>query len=199
MDIVDHVVALYMRLQRMEGRLAGKARHGTVQEVDTAKQLVRLRLGGTEAEPYLSPWIPYGQIAGPSTGLKVHAPPTVGQNMTLLSPTGDLRQSVAAPFTWSDQAPSPGSTADPVATYGEVRFDLTPSGLKITAGTAVVDVTTAGITVEFGGKGFRINGETLQMTHKFTAKDALGKPAHYVTGLDSGGDQAVDGNSNVIL
>jgi len=168
-------------------------------EVDTEKQLVRLRIGGNDEEPYLSPWIPYGQIAGPGTGLKVHAPPTVGQNMSLVSPTGDLRQSVALPFTWSDQAASPGTTADPAATYGDVRFDLTPTGFKITAGTAVVDVNASGITVEFGGQGFRIDGTTLQMTHKFTAKDAKGKPAHYVTGLDSGGDQAVDGNDNVIL
>jgi len=199
MDLVDHLTHLYQRVQRIEGRVAGKARHGTVQEVDTAKQLVRLRIGGTDAEPYLSPWIPYAQVAGPGQALKIHAPPAVGQSMTLLSPSGDLRQSTALPLTWSTPAPSPGQTADPVATYGQVRFDLTPTGLKITAGPMIVDITTSGIIVELGGKGFRIDAAALQMTHVFKAKDPIGQPAHYVTGLDTDGDQAVDGNPNVIL
>jgi phage baseplate assembly protein gpV len=199
MDLVDHIVGLYMRLQRLEGRLAGKARHGTVQEIDTAKQLVRLRIGGTEDEPYLSPWIPYGQVAGPGTGLKVHAPPTIGQSMTLVSPAGDLRQSVAMPFTWSDQAAAPGTTGDPVLTYGQVKVEVGAEALTLTVGSAVIKAATDGITIELDGKGFMIDGTTLQMTHKFTAKDPVGKPAHYVSGIDSGGDRALDGNANVVM
>jgi phage baseplate assembly protein gpV len=156
-DIVDHIVGLYIRLQRLEGRAASGARHGTVAEVDTATQKVRVRIGGTDEEPFLSGWVPYSQVAGPGTGLKVHAPPTVGQNMTLVSPTGDLRQTVAVPFTWSDQAASPGTTADPAITYGDVRIDLATTSAKVTIGGTILEVAADKIEATIGGAKLTLN------------------------------------------
>lgn len=197
--VVDHLVELYLRLHRLESRHSNAARKGTVAEVDTATQKVRLRIGGTDEKPFLSPWVPYGQIAGVGEGPKFHIPPVVGQTMTLVSPSGDLRQSVAHPYTWSDEAPSPGSTADPVFTYGQVRADIQPEKVRLVVGPATIEATPSKITVDVGGEGFVIEGGKLKMTSIFEAKDKLGKPAHYVTGLDSGGDQAVDGQATVIL
>jgi phage baseplate assembly protein gpV len=199
MDLVDHLLELYQRTHAQERRISSMMRPGTVAEVDPAARTVRLRISPEGEEAFLSPPIPYGQIAGPGTGLKVHHPPTVGQNMTLFAPTGDLRQSVAVPMTWSDQAPSPGATADPVMTYGMVKVEVGLSNMKVTVGEAVIDIATTGITVEFGGKGFKIDPVALQMTHQFRAKDMIGQPAHYVTGLDTGGDKALDGQATVML
>lgn len=190
---------MIQRIQDLERRVAGMMRHGSVKEVDTAKGLVRLSVAPEGDPEMLSAWVPYAQVAGPQTGLKVHNPPRVGQNMTLLAPSGDLRQSVAMPMTWSDQAQSPGQTADPAMTYAMVRVDVGLSNLKVTVGEAVVDIATTGITVEFGGKGFKIDAEALKMTHIFWAKDKLGHEAHYVTGFDTGGDKALDGQPTVIL
>ena len=190
---------MIQRIQDLERRVAGMMRHGSVKEVDTAKGLVRLSVAPEGDPEMLSAWVPYAQVAGPQTGLKVHNPPRVGQNMTLMAPSGDLRQSVAMPMTWSNEAPSPGQTADPAMTYAMVRVDVGLSNLKVTVGEAVVDIATTGITVEFGGKGFKIDAEKLQMTTIFKAWQALGHEAHYVTGFDTGGDKALDGQPTVIL
>lgn len=143
------------RIQALERRVAGMLRHGSVKEVDTAKGLARLTIAPDGDQEFLSPWIPYGQIAGPSTGLKVHAPPVVGQNMTLISPSGDLRQSVALPMTWSDQAQSPGQGPDPTATYGDFRIEILPGEMKITVPKA---------TIVAGGSTFELTGEGLKLT-----------------------------------
>ena len=199
MDAVDHIVALYQRIHALEQRTANMVRKGPVQEVDTAKQLARVKLSADGEDEYLSAWVPYAQIAGPGSNLKIHAPPAVGQNVTVFSPSGDIRQATIMPFTWSDQAQSPGTTQDPAMTYGMIRVDLGLSNLKVTVGEAVIDVATTGITVEFGGKGFKIDPVALQMTTQFRAKDMIGQPAHYVTGLDTGGDKALDGQPTVML
>ena len=137
-------------LAEVRGRLANSSRPGSVHAVVAETQRVRLRLGGTDAEPFLSPWAPYSQIAG---ALKVHTVPSVGQQMMLISPSGDPRQAVAMPFTWSDDQPSPSEAADEVVisfgdfhavltesdgllkvTIGEMRFELGPEGLVMVNG-----------------------------------------------------------------
>lgn len=140
------IVELNNRVSALERRIAGMMRHGKVAEVDTAAGWVRLDIGPGADGPLLSPKVPYAQIAG---GLKVHTPPSVGQQMTLMSPTGDSRQAVAIPMTWSDQNTSPGDGVDPVLTYGAVRIDLAPDGVTIAVG---------GVSVEISGDGVRING-----------------------------------------
>ena len=149
------------RIQALERRVAGLLRHGAVSEVDTAKGLVRLTIAPEADQAFLSPWIPYGQIAGPSTGLKVHTPPAVGQNMTLVSPSGDLRQAVALPMTWSDQAPSPGQGPDPAATYGDFRIEILPGEMKITV--PKVTIVAGSSTFELTGEGLRLVADKVQI------------------------------------
>lgn len=141
-DIVSHVLELRQRLQILEGRTARSMRDAPVTHVDPAKGLCRVRLGGTDAEPFLSPWVPYSQMAG---AVKGHVPVSVGQNVTLFAPGGDLMQAKVLPFTWSDANASPGSGADPVLTYGNVKVEVTAGGLKVTVGGTVFDLTTGGL------------------------------------------------------
>ena len=149
------------RIQALERRVAGMVRHGAVSEVDMANGLVRLTIAPEADQAFLSPWIPYGQIAGPSTGLKVHTPPVVGQNMTLVSPSGDLRQAVALPMTWSDQAPSPGQGPDPTATYGDFRIEILPDEMKITVPKATI--VAGGSTFELTEGGLRLVADKVQI------------------------------------
>jgi len=135
------------RIASLEARLAGMVRHGPVEEVNTAEGWVRLNLGEGDHGPLLSPKIPYAQMAG---GLKVHAPPTKGQNMTVIAPGGDPRQSVALPMTWSDQNAAPASGADPALTFGDVRIDLTAGGLRISVGGVSLDISGAGVAITGG-------------------------------------------------
>ncbi len=151
------------RISELERRLANVVRHGTVAEVDVARG-VRLRLGGTDAEPFLGPWVPYGQSAG---ALKVHTPPSVGQQMTVFSPAGDFRQGMAVPMAWSAENPSPsGATDENVVTFGGVTIKLTGEAVEIAIGGVKVTISGTGLAID-GGE-ITHNGHKIDDSHKHT-------------------------------
>ena len=111
---VRELVELVSRVAELERRFAGVLRHGTVAEVDPERQRVRLDLGpahGAEGR-FLSPWVPYAQFSG---ALRVHTPPTVGQQLTAMSPSGDFQKAVALPLTHHSGNPSPSTAGDEFA------------------------------------------------------------------------------------
>lgn len=144
------IIDLAARVSALERRVAGSMRHGTVAEVDPAEGWVRLDLGPGDGGALLSPRIPYAQMAG---ALKAHVPPSVGQQMTVLAPTGDMQQGVAMPLTWSDANPSPGDSADIAITLGDVRIDMNGSGLTLAVG---------GVTLEISGAGLKVRGGRIE-------------------------------------
>jgi phage baseplate assembly protein V len=88
-------------------RLANIIRIGTVEEADFATARVKVRFG-----EILTGWLPFGgQRAG---GMRVWNPPSVGEQVVVLSPSGDLAQGVAMPGLYSDAKPAPGSTGTAV-------------------------------------------------------------------------------------
>lgn len=142
------VVELAARIAELERRFSGTMRHGTVEETDPSRHRVRLKLGtDVEGKPFLSPWIPYAQMAG---ALKVHVPPSIGQQFTLMAPAGDWQQAVAVPFTWSNQNPAPSESGEEnVLTFADVRLTLKDGRLEISA---------AGVNLELTGNGLAITG-----------------------------------------
>lgn len=139
-------VEVMARIARLEQRVANMALHGPVTDIDPKKQLARVRIGGTDEAPWKSPWIPYGQFAG---GLKVHTPPTVGQNMTLLNPTGDPSQGVLLPFTWNNAFKSPSENGDEnVLTFGNVRIEIKDDRLFAKVGGSEITVTGSDVTIK---------------------------------------------------
>lgn len=152
---------LMRRVAEIERRLANLVRHGTVEQLDAEKHLVRLRIGeGDDRQPLIGPWVPYGQIAG---DLKVHTPPTKGQQMTLFNPAGDFRQAVALPLTWSDQNPAPSKSADEnVLTYGSVTATLKEKSLEFKVGDARVFISDQKATLEFGGNKVVVDGAAVR-------------------------------------
>jgi phage baseplate assembly protein V len=88
-------------------RLANIIRIGTIEEADFAAARVKVRFG-----EILTGWLPFGgQRAG---GMRVWNPPSVGEQVVVLSPSGDLAQGVAMPGLYSDAKPAPGSTGTAV-------------------------------------------------------------------------------------
>ena len=165
MSGVEHIIArLAGRVAELEWRVENMQRHGTVAEVDAETSRVRLIIGGTEDEPMLSPWVRPAQMAG---ALKVHALPSVGQTMTLFSPSGEMAAGVAVPFTWSNDNPSPSDSAEAnVITFGSLRIEVTEGGLKVTAGATVLDVTVEGVAIE--GDDLTHNGVFIGDIHRHT-------------------------------
>jgi phage baseplate assembly protein V len=135
----EQLTALMRDVADLKRRADTTVRHGKVAKVDAEKHRVKLTIGGTEKEPQESPWVPYGQIAG---ALKVHTPPSVGQQMTLFAPTGDFRQAVALPLTWSDENKSPSDKPDEhVLTFENVKIVVKKDSVKLSVGDASIEVT----------------------------------------------------------
>ena len=146
---IHELVELASRVAELERRFAGMMRPGTVEEVDPKKQIVRLNFGDSDdGKPFLSPWVPYAQIAG---ALKVHTPPSKGQQFTMLSPSGDWQQAVALPLTWSDQNQSPSDKGDEhVLTFGNVRITLKDNLTEVKVGDVTMKVTGDGVSITGG-------------------------------------------------
>lgn len=143
------LAAIAGRIADLERRVFGMMRHGTVAEVDPAQSRVRLRLGdSTAGGDFLGPWVPYSQIAG---ALRAHIPPSVGQQMTLVSPSGDMRQAVAVPLTFSDDIPAPSEAGDQnVITYGDVTLTLQSDRLSVAVGGVSFVISADGVTITGG-------------------------------------------------
>ena len=143
------LVELASRVAELERRFSGLMRPGTVEEVDPAQQIMRLNFGeGENGEPFLSPWVPYAQIAG---ALKVHTPPSKGQQFTLLSPSGDWQQAVGLPLTWSNQNKSPSEECDEhVLTFGQVKGTIKEKLFETKVGDTTVEQTDSKVTIKVG-------------------------------------------------
>lgn len=168
---MDYIAAIVARLADLERRVAGMMRHGTVAEVDAAQGRVRLDLGPSSGEGrFLSPWVPYAQVAG---ALRAHIPPVAGQQLTLMSPSGDLRQAVAIPATWGPDNPSPSGAADAnVITFGDVEITLAAGGLSISVDGVSLAITGGGLAVT--GGAVTHNGTNIGDTHTHTDTAGLG-------------------------
>jgi phage baseplate assembly protein V len=194
---MKEVALLAARVAELERRVASMIRHGTVEEVDAKKHRVRLRIGEDgQGQPFLGPWVPYAQIAG---ALKVHTPPSKGQQLTLFSPGGDFRQALALPLTWSDENKSPSEKGDEhILTFADVKIEVRDGQTKLTVGDAVIDTKKDSITVTLGGNGFTLGKDKLQMTQKFVAKGGS-RPAAFKGGQDGQGDPIMEGNGEILV
>ena len=160
---IRELVELAARIAELERRFSGMMRHGTVAEVDTETHRIRLDFGpahGTSGR-FLSPWIPYAQFSG---ALRVHTPPSIGQQFTAMSPNGDFQQAVAVPLTHSNANPSPSTAADQnVLHFGAVTVTLAEDSLEIAVGGVRFKVD--GANVEITGGQVRHNGTNIGDSH----------------------------------
>jgi len=140
----EHLVRLWAEVAELKRRQANVVRHGPVKEVDAKKRICRVQLNpdGDKEQPFKTAWIPYAQFAG---DYKFHNPPTVGQNVTVFAPGGELSQAVALPFTWSDQFPSPSEKQDEhIVTFGKTKITIKKDLLEFLCGSASITLTESG-------------------------------------------------------
>lgn len=160
---IRELVELAARIAELERRFSGMMRHGTVAEVDTTTQRIRLDFGPAHGASgrFLSPWIPYAQFSG---ALRLHTPPSVGQQFTAMSPNGDFQQAVAVPLTHSSANPSPSTAADQnVLSFGSVTVTLAEDSLEVSVGGVRFKVD--GANVEITGGEIRHNGRNIGDSH----------------------------------
>lgn len=132
-----------LALPDMERRIANMVRDGVIVAVDLPNKSVRVESGDITTA-----WLkwPAGR-AGP--GKRRWDPPEVGEQVTMISPSGDLRQARVIPGLYQDDydAPSADGNKD-MTVYGDgtvIEYDRATH-------TLTADVTAAGsITLRVGG------------------------------------------------
>jgi hypothetical protein len=151
-SLADIIEALFLRLAAVERRQDGQITQGTVEEIDAKAGTVRIKIGeDDDGKPFLTGPIPYAQFMG---ALKVHTPPSKGQQMTVLNVAGDFSQGLAVPMTQSDENRSPSEKGDEnVATFGGFKAELRGDELVITV--PKLRIVCEGTTFELSGGGLK--------------------------------------------
>jgi phage baseplate assembly protein gpV len=149
MGFDDFARAVMDRVTEIERRTAMQGVRGKVTDVDASKHLVRLEIGkNRKGESVKTAWLPYAQVAG---ALKIHSPPSVGQQMTLLAQAGDIQQAVALPLSWSQANPSPSTDGNAhVATFDGMRIEVRGQDMKVVVPKLVIEAGGGTITAEGG-------------------------------------------------
>lgn len=128
---IGRIVELERQVAELGRRARNRKRTGVISEVDNAKGLARVKISDGENGPYLSPWVPWKEVA--SGGIKSHIPPTVGEQVDLVSESGDMTDAVIDMSTPSDANPRPHNGPDAVITKGSVRLFISDGEVKIDA------------------------------------------------------------------
>lgn len=154
----EQMADLYRRVSEVERRNRNRKRTGKVVEVDYAKGLARVEMSAQDGKPYLSPWMPWKEVA--SGGIKSHIPPTKGEQVDVVSESGDLTDAVIDMSVPSDANPRPHDGPEAVITKGGSRITIADGSVEI-----VADVTIKG-ALAIEGSGVTHNGTDIGDTHK---------------------------------
>jgi phage baseplate assembly protein V len=163
----------------MERRLANMIRYGKITEIDYATKKVRIKSGEIETD-----WIRWS--AGRSNSRKRQwDPPTIGEQVTMLAPTGDLRQAHIIPGMY--QADYDAPSADPNkdhATYSDgavIEYDVADhkltanlqsntsiiadrTSIKATRGVGSVEVTNTAVTATLNSASITVTASSIVLT-----------------------------------
>jgi len=116
---IDRIVEAERRIAELERRGRNRKRTGVVAELDLKKGLARVRISDGD-RPFLSPWVPWKEIA--AGGIKSHIPPTVGEQVDLVSESGDLTDAVIDMSTPSNSNPRPHDGPEAMVVHEDVSI-----------------------------------------------------------------------------
>ncbi len=146
-DLPGQVAWLVNEIAEIKRRDRNRKRTGVVGEVDCAKGLARVKFEERDGKPYLGPWMPWKEIA--SGGIKSHIPPTVGEQVDVVSESGDLTDGVIDMSTPSNENPRPHDGPEAVITKGNVRIEIADDLTTVTSPSVVVQSDS----IDLGGPG----------------------------------------------
>lgn len=119
--MIADFIAMRLDIEMMKTAFGNSLKVGPVEVIDAEKGY-RLRLGGTDQEPFLSPWYPHPESGGENSSWM---PMAVGQIVGVINPSGDPRQGVVFRGGFSDQYPPPSQDLDAcVFILGGLRITL---------------------------------------------------------------------------
>lgn len=149
----DQIAWIVRQIGEMQRRDRNRKRTGRVTEVDLDKGLARVEFRKEDGEPYLSPWLPWKEIA--AGGIKSHIPPTVGEQVDVVSENGDLTDAQIDMSTPSNENERPHNGPEAVIVMG---------GTRLTIGDDLVTLDVD--RFEITGSSIKHNGREIGDTHR---------------------------------
>ncbi|GAA5443143.1 hypothetical protein Misp06_01319 [Microbulbifer sp. NBRC 101763] len=160
------VTALLQQLGELQRRVDNIVRLGTVEEVDYDTACARVRLGEN-----LTTWLRWFAPAA-GTNDTEWRPPSIGEQVAVLSPSGELRAGVILPAIYSDKAPANGDTADlfrrTFANGDMIEYQNGNTQLKV-AGSIVAEAENISLkakNINLESESLRLEGTEIQMKGK---------------------------------
>ncbi|MBX8803213.1 baseplate assembly protein [Ochrobactrum sp. MR28] len=142
------------QIAEMKRQARNRKRTGKIAVVDHKKGLARVEISRPEGKPFLSPWVPWKEVA--SGGIKSHIPPTVGEQVDLVSESGDLADAVIDMSTPSNENPRPHDGPEAVITKGNSRLLIGDDEISIATTTINVSAKTTNIEGDLHIKGGKL-------------------------------------------
>lgn len=139
------------------GELEELLRFGTVAEVDLERGRIRVDCGDVTSD-----WIRWAERRAGAT--RSWSPPTVGEQVMLFAPGGDLEGAIAIGGVSSDDNPPAGNSAREILIFGdgaELAYDPETHELEanLPAGAKVTINATGGVTIDASDGGLSIKGD----------------------------------------
>lgn len=129
----EQIGDLYHRVGELSRQYQNKERTGTVVRTDYKNKKYRVQLlddDGT-GNPYLTPWIQMREAAAGKN--KTHMPLSLGEQVALVSQSGDLRDAEITHSLASDENPTPSDRGDEyiLSEVGKATVKVTDGGDKV--------------------------------------------------------------------
>jgi phage baseplate assembly protein gpV len=162
-SIIDRVVELGRRVADLERRNRNRRRTGVVTEVDHAKGLARVKFS-EKPKPYISPWMPWQEIA--AGGIKTHIPPTVGEQVDVVSENGELTDGIIEMSTPSNANPRPHDGPGLVIVRGDARLEMRDDFVRGQFKDARFVASSSSAKVRKGGSWVVVTGDQVIVSHE---------------------------------
>ena len=160
-DVRDQIPWIIAEIAELKRRDRNRKRTGIVDEVDLEKGLARVKFEDRDTGPYLGPLMPWKEIA--AGDIKTHIPPTVGEQVDVVSESGDLSDGVIDMSTPSNENPRPHNGAEAVITKGDVRIEIADNLTTVTSPSVIVYSQSIDLGAEGGPRVARI-GDQVEIT-----------------------------------
>ena len=136
-DLPGQVAWLVNEIEELRRRDRNRKRTGEINEIDLEKGLARVVFEERDGKKYLGPWMPWKEIA--AGGIKTHIPPTIGEQVDVVSESGDLTDGVIDMSTPSNQNQRPHNGPEAVMAMGTTRIVVAEDTVRITSGKIVLE------------------------------------------------------------
>ncbi len=141
MNIFDTIGELQREVAELKRRNRNRKRTGKIVEVDAPKGVARVELleKGAGGKPYKTAWIPWKEVR--QGDVATFNPPSVGEQVEVVSENGDLTDAVIDASIPSNANPRPHNVAgEPVRTSakGAFREHIDGSGVQTTKAKDII-------------------------------------------------------------